>query len=387
VVPRGAGRHVDQRVLDSSLTFWAGCWTPKPADCPTSFSYLAGFEVFRADVTLTDNSVPVFTSQPAGDLVNPVGELAGPHSLTFAAHDTGGGVYQASLEIDGRVMQTINVGGCSPPFTKTVPCKPDVVASFSLDTALLADGSHLVRVLANDATATNTVAYGPVRITTRNGTGVCAPAVAGQPKVTALFVNGRRRRLHTRYGHRARVRGRVTAGGKPLAGVAVRPMVRDDTAGAPLVGAAPVVTDGRGVFRYTLPRGGSRRLRFGLRMRPTDLSMLCSRRMHLFVPAPSRVRARPRVTRAGRRVSFTGKVLGGHIPRHGKLVVLQGLDVRRWATIATFRTRRSGSFRYVYRFRHVARATRFALRLQVRSEAGYPFAAGTSRTVHVTVLP
>jgi hypothetical protein len=206
--------------------------------------------------------------------------------------------------------------------------------------------------------------------------------------VNAIFENGHRHRLHTRFGHRARIRGRVlSASGQPMAGVAIRPLVQDDSAGALVLGATPITTDSRGLFRYTVPGGVSRRLRFGLRPDPTQTPLVCSPRMHLFVPAPSTLHVRPGRTRAGRGVTFTGKVLGGHIPHHGKLVVLQGLDRNRWATIATFRTSDSGRFRYVYRFRHLARATRFALRLQVRSEAGYPFAAGTSHAVHVTVLP
>jgi hypothetical protein len=377
-----------KNVSYGSLTAWAGCWPQgTTAACSTSYPYLDGLKVFRADVTLTDNTPPVFTALPAGDLVNPSLPLVGPRSVSFAAHDTGGGVDQASLEVDGHVMQTVDVGGCAPPFVKAVPCKPDATGTLTLDTASLADGSHLVRVLVDDATGTNTTAYGPVRVTTRNGTASCAPAAAGQPKVSAVFENGHGHRLRVSYGHRARVRGRVTAGGHVLAGVAVLPMARQETSGAPLVGHKPVVTDGRGIFGYTVPRGGSRGLRFGLRLHPTDTVVVCSPRLHLVVPAPSRVRARPRVSRNGRRVLFTGKVLGGHIPSQGKLVVLQGLDRHRWATIATFRTRRTGSFSYAYRFRHVARTTRFALRLQVRSEAGYPFAAGTSRAVHVTVLP
>jgi hypothetical protein len=314
---------------------------------------------------------------PSGDLLDSTHTLAGPHSLSFAASDTGGGVYQASLEVDGRVVQTIDAGGCAPPFTQPAPCPKTASGSFTLDTSTLADGPHLVLVLVNDATGTNTTAYGPFPIVTQNATGSCAATAAGQPHVRAIFLNAR-----------ARVRGRVTtAAGQPLAGVTVRPMVRDDTSGAVPAGGAPVITDARGIFLYTLASGGSRDVQFGLRVNPTDVSLVCSPTLKTSVPAPSRLRVVPRRARVHRRVAFTGKVLGGHIPQHGKLVVLQGLDGRRWATIATFRTRRSGAFDYVYRFRHVRRATRFSLRIQVRSEPGYPFAAGESRAVHVLVLP
>ena len=372
-----------------SLSVWAGCWPQgTTADCSTAYSYIDGIRVFRADVTLTDNTAPIFTALPSGDLVDPVHPLAGQHSLAFAAHDTGGGLYDASLEVDGKVTQTINLGACTPPFVKAVPCKPDAAGTLSLDTSALPDGGHLIRVLLTDATGPNLTAYGPVRITTQNGTGTCLPTAPGQPSVQALFQNGHHHSLHVRYGHRARIRGRVvSAAHQPMAGVAIRPLVVYDAPGSLLIGHKPVVTDGRGIFTFTMPRGGSRLVRFGLRPDPTQTALVCSPQLHLLVPAPVSLHARPSRTHNGHAVRFSGSLRGGRIPAHGKLVVLQGLDRHRWATIATFRTRRSGGFRYTYRFRHVVRATRFALRLQVRRESGYPFATGTSRAVHVTVVP
>ncbi len=88
----------------------------------------------------------------------------------------------------------------------------------------------------------------------------------------------------------------------------------------------------------------------------------------------------------GRPLLFQGRV-GRPVPRHGKLVEVQAHFRGRWRTISAVRTRRDGRWRFRYVFRTTGRATSYRLRARVPVEAGYPFAAGVSRPVRVTVLP
>lgn len=88
----------------------------------------------------------------------------------------------------------------------------------------------------------------------------------------------------------------------------------------------------------------------------------------------------------GRTLLFHGRV-GRPLPRHGKLVEVQAHFRGRWRTISAVRSRRNGRWRFRYAFRPTAWQTSYRLRARVPVEGGYPFGAGVSRPVRVTVLP
>jgi hypothetical protein len=104
-------------------------------------------------------------------------------------------------------------------------------------------------------------------------------------------------------------------------------------------------------------------------------------------PRPPRPRdVRRLVTTGGRPVLFRGRV-GKPVPRGGKLVEVQAHFRGRWRTISTVRARRDGRWRFRYTFRTSPWRAVHRLRARVPVEAGYPFSAGASRPVRVTVLP
>jgi hypothetical protein len=88
----------------------------------------------------------------------------------------------------------------------------------------------------------------------------------------------------------------------------------------------------------------------------------------------------------GRPVRFQGRV-ALPVPRHGKLVEVQAHFRGRWRTISAVRARRDGRWRFGYVFRASGRLAVYRLRARVPVEAGYPFSAGVSRAVRVTVQP
>jgi hypothetical protein len=113
-----------------------------------------------------------------------------------------------------------------------------------------------------------------------------------------------------------------------------------------------------------------------------------SYRLVLDVPAPVTMAGRRRrLVWAGRRVAFGGRVLGGSLPRGGKLVEIQAHFRGRWRTISAVRARGSGRWRFRYAFRPALRPATYRLRARVPAESAYPFATGVSRPVRVTVLP
>ncbi len=95
---------------------------------------------------------------------------------------------------------------------------------------------------------------------------------------------------------------------------------------------------------------------------------------------------RRRTVAGGQPVLFEGRV-GRPVPRHGKLVEVQAHFRGRWRTISAVRARRDGRWRFRYAFGATSRRTAYRMRARVPVEAGYPFAAGVSQPVRVTVLP
>jgi hypothetical protein len=341
--------------------------------------------VRRAAVTIADDSAPTASAPPSGPLLERRA-LAGTQAVTLALADAGGGLWQASLEVDGTRVATQPVDGngghCAQPFTRAVPCKTAAVTTVPLDTTRVADGRHVLRVLATDA-AGNTLSLGPYDIDVRNAASTCGPSTAG--RVTAHFRRGGAVRT-VRLGRGARISGRVRdPAGAPVAGAEVRLLRRIDRRGSAqtLVGR-PLITDAKGRFTARLAPGPSRALRYGWR-RAGEAFLTCSRRIHLRVRARATLRAvRSVVPRSAPRGVFRGRLLGGWVPRGGKTVVLEGASPGRgWRVFAQGRTTRSGRFRISYRFSGAPATVR--VRLRVPADDSYPYAPGVSRAVTLRV--
>jgi hypothetical protein len=357
-----------------------------PGPCPAGGG--SRVAIHRLDAELSDRLDPTLVGTPSGDLLQAGRAVAGTRSIAFSATDRGGGVYLATLEVDGAaaVTQVVddNDGRCREPFAASVPCRLTASGSIALDTATLPDGVHSVRLVVTDATGTNAVTYGPFQITTRNQSPGCDPAVTRAiTPVSARFRGSRPTRLTRHRGRGARIRGRVAGAG---AATPVFLIARAVRRGARERVAARGLTAADGSYRLRVPRGPSRRLRVGYRVRSTDPLLACSRPLRLNTPARLTLRARPRAVRAGRRVRLSGRLLGGKVPARGKTVELQAFERGRWRTFQTARARRGRRFVARYRFSASAAGRSFAMRARVRPDAHYPFSTGHSRAVRVRVV-
>jgi hypothetical protein len=373
-----AGSRVERSGLDiGALHGWVDC---NPGGCPVG-SGASLIRIHRADFSLRDVADPVFSGTPSGDLLDTANPVSGERSLSFSATDRGGGIYQAQLEIDGRVVvrQTVddNGGRCRLPFSGAVPCKLAASGTLGYNTARLADGEHSIRLIVNDATQTNRAAYGPVRVRTANQTTGCVAGAA--PGLTARFASTRRSALTRRRGRPVTLVGSLS-GAAP--GTAVVLLSREVRTGAPRVVAASAVTGTGGAFRLRAPAGRSRTLQVAYRPAPTERLLRCSRALRLRVPARASLTAQ---RRALRRFRMSGRLAGGAVPRRGKLVELQAFERGRWNTFRTLRTRASGRFATTYRFSPASTGRRFRLRVRVRPDASYPFSLGYSRVVSLRV--
>jgi hypothetical protein len=185
-----------------------------------------------------------------------------------------------------------------------------------------------------------------------------------------------------RWSGRVRIAGRLTnRDGQPLPGQQIQ--VLGPGAGGEVL-LAVLTTNARGAFSYQAAGSASRTLRFVHPGTPTVLP--AESRITLVVPAASSFKpSRKRVLNGGH-VVFRGRVASLPLPAGGKLVELQVKQpTGEWTTFRTLRTDDRGRWALRYQFRFVRCHTTYRLRAHIPTEAGYPFAAGKSRSRKVTV--
>jgi len=205
----------------------------------------------------------------------------------------------------------------------------------------------------------------------RSGRPKCRPA----PKAV--------KSLELRHGKRAASNGRVmTSQGAPLpsASVLIEGQARS---GGAFVRLGTATTDSQGKFRFTIPAGPSRTVRY--RYDGTNTVRPAAASLTTKVSAAARLKVDRRRLRNGQTVRFSGKLLGKPIPAEGKVVALQAKVGREWRTFANPRANSRGAFKHRYRFTSTTGLKRYAFRAVVAREAAYPYEAGKSPIVRVTV--
>lgn len=219
--------------------------------------------------------------------------------------------------------------------------------------------------------------FAPFRVTTRLRAGLIAPARAGRSEraVSSLAVA---------HGRAARLRGALlTTSGRPVAASFVTIWATPSARGAVASRIGTARTDSRGRFGWRVAAGPSRRisLRYGGAAR-----VLGSRaEVRVRVPARTTLTASPRSNRVGGTARFSGRLLGGHLPPGGKLVLVQArVPSRGWQTFAASRASRRGRWEARYRFRATVGTVRYRIRAVVPAEAAYPF--GRVVTAPVTIV-
>jgi hypothetical protein len=192
-----------------------------------------------------------------------------------------------------------------------------------------------------------------------------------------------RKSLALAHGRRAASAGRLTTSqGVAIPGATIVVEGQNRSGGAFVVlGSAR--TGARGNFSFRIPAGPSRTIRYRYEgtntVKPADAKLVTK------VRAAARLKVNRRRVRNGRAVRFSGRLLGKPIPKAGKLVALQAKVGHGWRTFATPRANAKGVFRHRYRFTETTGLRRYVFRAVIAREAAYPYEAGTSPTVTVTV--
>jgi hypothetical protein len=192
-----------------------------------------------------------------------------------------------------------------------------------------------------------------------------------------------KRSLRLGHGRRAKSSGRLaTRHGAPIGNASIV-VEGQSRSGGGFVRVGTARTDTKGKFRFTIPAGPSRTLRY--RYDGTNTVKPAAAEIVTKVRAAARLKVNRRRLRNGQSVRFTGRLLGKPIPSAGKLVALQARVGRGWRTFATPRANAKGVFKRRYRFTATTGLRRYAFRAVVAREAAYPYEAGVSRIVRVTV--
>jgi hypothetical protein len=192
--------------------------------------------------------------------------------------------------------------------------------------------------------------------------------------------HGKPRRV-IRQGQDAVLRGRLLdSGGLGVENAPLCVFSRAVSDPAPeFVGLAIAGSDG--TFRYALPAGPSRELTVAYRSGQREVSASTQ--------IASRVRpafgVRRKVVRNKRFARFRTCIPGPH--NEGVVMVLQVKRGHGWLVFRRYRTGRGGCARVVYRFNQTEHPTLYVMRAQVREQADYPYAQGTSRPLRLVVLP
>jgi hypothetical protein len=430
---QGTGRFVvetDQQTLltqNSPFSIWFGVMgAPRfaPPIVPAQVFQLRFICLDQcATGTVETLRVAVFDAQfDVDDPSPPVGGLTGGATdaqtwsrvvrLGLNAADVGGGVLRAVVEVDGADALHVPIGdpsgtcrliGADPGvygYAAAQPCPLRVDGgSLAIDAAKLPQGRHTVRVLLDDAAGNRTAIFGPV---TRNITASDAigpgsdPALRGaangdgasdSARLTAHWgKRGSRTLLVSRFGRSHVVRGRLRAlDGGPIAHAALDVVSKTTAVNArELAKRNGPRTGTDGAWFVVLPRGvSSRDVTFRYRSHVNDTIASATASVRLRVRAGVHLTIHPRRARTGQSIRFSGRLLGGPLPRGGKQVVLMARASRgAWVRFNVVRTDRRGRFRAVYRFRQPGAAL-YRFRALSLSEAAYPYLAGGSNVVKV----
>lgn len=322
----------------------------------------------------------------------------GTQGISLEASDLGGGLSSAEVLVNGLAAGDPKRFECATAFTQNAsvagtvaaapaPCPRAADVVWNIDTAAypFRDGVNTVRVCASDfATISdpNTTCSAPRTVTVDNS---CREAViAGGEVLSAQFESSRADSVTVGYGGGAAVTGRLANdAGDPVPGA--RLCVRMATLGLDQRPAdvGTVVTDARGQYRYEVPPGPNREVTIGYRH---DSSQIAREVRYYAHAGPTLRVSSPRV-RNGGRLRYWGNLPG---PQNaGRVVVLQAGTVgsRRWITFRKAITNKNGVFRAGYHFIHTTSRTRYRFRAVVPRQAGYPWEAGQSKPVRVTVRP
>jgi len=190
------------------------------------------------------------------------------------------------------------------------------------------------------------------------------------------------------YGQKLGLTGRLlNSSGKPIVGAAVD--IVSTSGGAHAASTTTVRTDANGIYKYVVPSGPSRTIRFGYHYQQGDTEYAGSRQVMIAVKAKLSLTPSNRLLHNGQAVVFTGKVYGASSTSKAQVEVQAQIGKNRWVTVqgGTAKIGKGGKYTARYRFERTTRTSTYKFRARVLPVSGWPYDPGYSATRTVTVRP
>jgi len=192
---------------------------------------------------------------------------------------------------------------------------------------------------------------------------------------------------YVRYGRAVTVRGWLgTTSGQALGGQDLQILTAPDDGSGHYAAEAHAVTGADGSWSAQLPAGPSRLVR-AVYAGSTTSEPSISGAAHVLVRAAVKLAIDPSATHWGGRIEISGRLLGGHVPRGGELVVLRIGWSSGSTEIGHVYARAGGHFQASYRFLRGNGHEIYRLWAVTAREGGYPYQIGASPKIKVSVGP
>jgi len=374
--------------------------------CPGSANPEAQALVSGGAFTLLDSTVPSVTNVSGSLLAGSA--LSGTDTISFTASDSGGGIYSATILIDGRpVVQEIpdtNGGLCvnltpssqTMAFAAPQPCRSSENISIPLDTTQFPAGQHHLQVIVKDAAGDQAPAYDGTITTTGpplvgvNGS-ITGPHIPnGQPcagEALDITVNGKRKAPVVAYGKPVTIKGVLHCGTVPIRGARILIATLGGPHSAAINNTVQTALDGS--FSYRVPTGPDRTLRFSYTAYSNDPGPSATATATIMVRPKITLRIAPHRTSNEHTIHWSGTVEGAPYPRQGVTLVVEVREGKHWRIFDQTVTNRKGRFHYHYRFRATTESTTYTFRVALPDTGAqdYPYTPGASNTINVHVIP
>jgi hypothetical protein len=312
-------------------------------------------------------------------------DAANPTQVEVSLADTGSGAAGAQIQID--------VNGSWRSLRTTFYAATRIATAQIPDDGSLRNGKYALRARVWDkagnrahVTQSTAGAAESVILPLREMTDLKAVLSAGRAHIAATASVGKRH-LSVKYGQRIRVAGRlVTAAGVPVAHTTI--VISEQLANsADIRTVTKITTNGSGEFSSTLRSGPSRTVLVSYDGSPLLRSASAATvarvvgRVSLAVPA---------LAVAGRRVTLTGRVLGGHVPQAGLLIQLwYSADGGRgdWEPFENaVRANAGGRWSLTFPVSSAVMGRDYAFKAVVAAQGSWPYAGAVSRSAFLKVV-
>jgi hypothetical protein len=348
-------------------------------------------DVRGAEVTLRESVLPSLAIT-GGTLISD-GAQSGMRSVGYQAVDRESGIAKTEILLDDRVVAVRDFSGDANrcPHTDWNACQEDIVEEISVDTRPVPDGTYTLGARTTDA-AGNTTVTRANSVTVRNQAPHGAAGASPGPAPTAptgihvTHVNSTRTFVTSRlirYGSRATLRGVLRdPTGNPIPNAVVDVLLQTERKSSKLRKVTSRTTDANGRFEYKTNSGPSRLVRFAYGRNSGDSTYAFTHDVKVKTKAGLTLHVSRSRLRNGQSVRFYGTIRGN---KQRKVLEVQVRQRGRWDTIASVRSDSKGRWSWRYRFKRTYEPTRYKFRARVRTESGFPYATGHSRTRSVRV--